>query len=412
MLILGSTAQADLESCKKGAKAHQSGCDSFKKTAKEKADAVAAIKSAGAKENPSQNYSGDALRDAAASSADAFDEAIRNCKVTKEGCEKSCPKSGAKDATEQAAIDKQRKSCENAIQRMIAGLTAESTQNRTAAPKAGETAKESKSSPSSNGNQSQTEPKKEANNSQPMPPPPAAPPQQQAEKPKDKEEAKTETASASPAATPTEEKKKEEDPKTGFAVASETSECKKVPKTAVCEKMELQAFCADSKNSKSSKCAGQIQTASVDPSAIPAAGSVGFAPASAGGGGGGAATGGATGQQSLVDANKLRQLANEAGTRDGKNDKNPFGNMSVDGGGGFGAYGAGPGGSSSDEDSNSSGGGFRGQSVGGRSVSSLPEAANATDIEKLYGPSVVHILSDNIKRKCDQGRFMHCEPKR
>lgn len=139
----------------------------------------------------------------------------------------------------------------------------------------------------------------------------------------------------------------------------------------------------------------KVEAAKISPESIPGGGGAAGG-GSKGGGGGGGAPGGAGNTQSLIDASKLN-LAELQGSREGAS-------LAADSAGGFSGYG---GGAKGDDESSIPG--MKTQSQGGNGTIA-GGVASATDVEKRYGPSVITIVSDVIRNKCAQGRFLHCGP--
>jgi hypothetical protein len=100
-----------------------------------------------------------------------------------------------------------------------------------------------------------------------------------------------------------------------------------------------------------------------------------------------------------LDGQKYK-LNDVQGSREG-------GSLGVDAAGGFSGYGdkGGSGFGSSDAGGSSGMGGASPASAAGGGL-----VANAKDIEKQNGFSVIRIVSDVLRSRCEKGRFLHCGP--
>lgn len=351
---------------------------------------------------------GDAIAPAGSELETALSTANRNladgmkqCKERKDKCKDVCKESNGKDAAEKKKIADYKKKCEKDIQTLLSQMEQDHAQNNTAAPQAKETNKQAGASPGGGDKGGGDKGGGEQGKGQQQgggQPPGGQPPQ--GEPPKNQAQTPTPTPTALPGQV-----------SGGTPVASVPQECNEasfqtnpncVPKgtagsTAVATVEDpLKKKCEGTTDQSAECLAYRGQKAGVN---IPAGG---IGTASAGGGGGGGGLGSSGAQATLVPDIKIPETA--AGMKEGLGG-------GVDSAGGFSGYGTASAGGAGLEDLPPLGGG--GRATASASAGSFGTmSANATDIGRTPGPSVISIVSDVIRNRCNAGRFLHCEPKR
>jgi hypothetical protein len=434
-------AGSGIKDCNDGAKKIDLTCQYAKADAAKKLNAIQAANKAPATpgSNPQTTYQANYLKQA----VPALTEESSNCEKAAEQCANVCTLGSGKTEQENTAIKNRKNKCETDAKQVVSDFNKQIASmggdlGGTEKTKVGNTAQPQQ--PSS------TPEQKSGGGGSPPSPGGGQPPQQSQQQPQQQPQTQPQQQASTPYATDDNKVKKEGEACAGLA-GTELTKCQQQSGAATfadsgansngTKPSSVGDFCADGKNSSCASCKGMTAStvgsakgadlqaicscpndislgsklvevcksafATSNPESIP--GGVGAAAAAGGGGGTGGGMGGTPGSQSLIDANKLLNAAELQGSREGQSN---LGSLGADGGGfsGYGMGGAVP------DEASLGGSGIRPTSAGGRAVtSSGPTSANATDVEKLYGPNVIHIVSDVLKNKCAQGRFMHCGPK-
>lgn len=391
-------------------------------------------------------------RDLAALSGSAASkntEAIKECTDKKKSCEDECDENkigaeflGDKRRIEADKIKKTKKECVQEFDKLLGKLGSEAGQ-----------ASGSQAGGTSTADSSKGENKEQAaQQQQPQQPPPQQPPPAQSSQSPQAPQA-PQSPQATPPTTPTETPKAEADPCTG-ANANLYSQCKaKIAERCASQSPgavgfgtpdpecvaakngttapAVSATCARFKQQCASNTAGCLKSMSATEQAKiqseclggdgqaadgPTSGTAGFQTAStssssaggssAGGGSGGSTPGTSAGATLTDDYERLKKQYDAMGSREGTGD-----NLHVDSGGGY-SGGGGDGGGSSSESSPMSLGRGRSSPSAERTIASqsVPNSANATDVDGRYGRSVFSISTDVLKARCAKGRLLHCTP--
>lgn len=312
---------------------------------------------------------------------------LEECKKAEEECSKVCIPSKGKDQKEQQEIEAQRKKCKIETGKGKAAGEGAKKQNEGAQKDAGKTAEKSNE-----------QKKPEGGAPPPPPPPPPSPPPSPTPTPEPTKLPGDVSGAKNIQATPGE--------CSGAGFGAVNPNCvpggSAAPTTPASAVDPLQAKCQGTQD-MSQECinyrAKQALGGNTNIASIPSAGGA-LAPASAGGGSSG--SGGSSGQAKL---DRQINIPDVIGQKEGQ------GLGGVDGAGGFSGYGgAGGGGGFSPESLQLGGGGAGAKGSSGRGVAAA--SAVASDVGRSPGPSVLSIVSEVIRNRCNAGRFLHCDPRK
>ncbi len=391
MLVTGGEAFASAAQCKQKAEKLKKECDTkFKET-------QAAINAMPEEVHAEMDAAGltQAINHGAGSMIAKSDDAIKalvdtekHCKEKQDQCEQVCKPSAGKTPLEKNQIAEAMKDCKEKIEAKKKALKGAQGQNQQAKKGAEKTQAGSGEQKQQGGG----EQKPPGGGAPPGGAPPGGAP------PEAPKAAETPTPTSLPGS---EQKKAEATPQecNDSSFGGTNPNC--VPKAA------SGPATATTEDPLKKKCEGTTDNSpeclayrgkKIGVASIPTAG---FQAASTGGGGGGGSGSTASGTQAVLTPDI--KIPDSQGTKEGLN-------AGVDSAGGFSGYGTASAGGSTLEDMPPLGGSRNTASAAGGGLAAM--GLGVTDVARSHGPSVITIVSDVIRNRCNAGRFLHCEPRK